>query len=200
MRMPMKWKTILSCFAVGIGIFAMVLVVRAWKSLRQPIPQLEVKQAVPDIPGSFYLRTVPVPDDVRVHLLDGDFKIVRRVNEIPNSCRLIFESSFMTISGSRAKPGEVSLADPGEPFQASDNIVPGLPFRRLELAGLGGTKCFIHYQNGGQTFVSFCLAVIDYATQQTIWVGESQKVARNMDDLRRMILQLQFGDTAGRAC
>jgi hypothetical protein len=196
----MKWKTILSCFAVGIGIFAMVLVVRAWKSLGQPIPQLEVKRAEPEEPDMFYLSTASVSDDVRSHLLDGDFKIVRRVNEIPTSCRLIFESSFKTASGSRAKPGTISLADPGESFQASDNIVPGLPFRRLELAGLGGTKCFLHYQNGGQMFVSFCLAVIDYPNQQTIWVGEFQKVARNMDELRRMILQRQFGDTAGRAC
>jgi hypothetical protein len=60
----------------------------------------------------------------------------------PNSCRWIFESSFVTISGSRAKPGGINLANPGEAFQASDNIVPGLPFRRLEFAGLSDTKPF----------------------------------------------------------
>ncbi|PYT48970.1 MAG: hypothetical protein DMG43_16445, partial [Acidobacteria bacterium] len=83
--MPVKWRTIFSTVAVGIGLFAMFFGFKAWKSLRQPIPQLEFpKQVIPDIPGSFYLRNVPALDDVR--LLDGDFRIVRRVNEIPDSC------------------------------------------------------------------------------------------------------------------
>jgi hypothetical protein len=57
----------------------------AWKSLHQPIPQLEFpKQEFPDIAGSFYLRNVPPLDDV--HLLDHNFKIVRRMNEIPDTC------------------------------------------------------------------------------------------------------------------
>lgn len=200
MRMQMKGKTILSSVAVVIGIFAMFLVVRAWKSLRQPVPQLEVKSAAPDVPNPYYLSTISIPDDSRAHFLDEDFKIVRRVNEIPNGCALIFGSSFVSISGSHPKPGEIRLADPGEAFQVSDSITPGLPFRRLEFAGLGASKCIIHFQSGGKMFPSFCAAVIDYSNHQTVWVGESQKAARNMDELRRMVFQRQFQDTAGPTC
>lgn len=192
-----KYKKIFSSLALGLGVFGLFLTIRTWKSLRQPIPQLEFpKQPVPDIPGSFHLRTVSVQDNVRVHLLDEDFKIVRRMNEIPNSCTMILESSFVTINGFHAKPGEITWANPGEAFQASDNIVPGLPFRRLEFAGLGSTKCFIHYQSGGQPN-SFCLAVIDAAEQKLAWVGESINAAKNVDELRRMIFQRRFGDPGG---
>ncbi len=201
MRMQIaKYKRILSVLAAGVGVFGLFLIIRTWKSLRQPIPPLESpKPALPDIPGTFYLRTVPVSHDVQVHLLDGDFKIVRRVDEIPNTCTTVFESWFVTISGSRAKPGEISLANPGEAFQASDNIVPGLPFRRLEFAGVSDTKCFIHYQSGGQP-AYFCLAVIDYANQKTVCVGDSEKAARNLGELRRMISQRRFRDTRGGGC
>jgi len=199
--MPIKKsKIILSAVAVGIGLFTVFLAVRTWKSLRQPVPQLELpKSAVWDIPGTFYLKAAPVPDEVRIHLLDGDFKIVRRVDEIPGNCTQIFESSFVTISGSRAKPGEVTLANPGEPFQASDYIKPGLPFRRLEFAGLGATRCFIHYQSGGQP-ASFCLVVIDYAAPKTVCAGDSEKAARSLSELRRMISEGRFRDTLGRGC
>ena len=194
--MPVKWRTIFSTVAVGIGLFAMFFGFKAWKSLRQPIPQLEFpKQVIPDIPGSFYLRNVPALDDVR--LLDGDFEIVKRVNEIPANCLLTFESSFVTINGVRARPGDVPLANPGEPFQWSDDIPEDHPpFRRLEFAGMSPGRCFIHYQSGGQPS-SFCLAIIDKANQK-IRVGESSKAARNLDELRRMIAQRRF--RGGRGC
>ncbi len=195
-----KYRIFVSVLAVGLGVVGLFLFVRSWKSLSHPIPQLEVaKPAVQDIPGTFYLRTSSVPDDVRIHFLDGDFKIVSRVDEISGNCMQIFESSFVTISGSRAKPGEVTFANPGEAFQASDAIVPGLPFRRLEFAGLGTSKCFIHYQSGGQPS-SFCLAVIDYPNQKIVWVGEHYKAARNVDDLRRLLVLGRFRDTLGRGC
>jgi hypothetical protein len=168
---------------------------RAWKSLRQPIPQLEFpKQGIPDIPGWFHLKDAPALDEVR--LLDGDFKIVRRVNEVPEACMSIFGSSFVTINGLRAKPGEVRFANPGEPFNRSDAIDENLPFRRLEFAGLSTSGCFIHYQSGGQPS-SFCLAVIDIANHGMM-LGEYQYAAKDLNELRRLIHQRRFRD--GRGC
>lgn len=192
----MRWKAILSTAVAGVGLLAMFLSFNAWKSLKQPIPPLEFpKQEIPDIPGSFYLRNVPVLDDVR--LLDGDFKIVRRVNEIPAPCLLTFEASFVTINRIRAKRGDVPLANPGEPFQWSDDIPEDHPpFRRLEFAGVGATQCFIHYQSGGQPS-SFCLAVIENVNQK-IRVGEYWKRAKDLGELRRMLHRRQFRD--GREC
>src|SRR5215472_7729663 len=109
MRIPMRWKAILSTAVAGIGLLGMFWSFKAWKSLKQPIPLLESpKQGIPDIPGSFYPRNIPTLD---VRLLDGDFKIIRHVNEIPATCLLTFESSFVTINGIRAKPGDVPLAN-----------------------------------------------------------------------------------------
>jgi len=195
--MQVKSKAILSVVAAGIGIFAMFFGFRVRKYYSQPPPQPQSQRGeLLGDPDRFGLRTISVSDEVRVHLLDGDFKIARRMNEIPNSCTRIFESSFVTNSGSHAKSGQIILANPGEAFQASDYIAnPELPFRRLEFAGLSTAKCFIHYQSGGKPS-SFCLAVVDLANQKTVWVGESAKAAESPDDLRRMLFQGQFRHVA----
>lgn len=191
----MKWKIPLSSVLVGIGLFAVFFGFKARKSLRQPIPQLEFpKQEIPDIPGWFHSKDAPSLDDLG--LLYGDFKIVRRVNEVPDTCMSIFESSFVTINGLPAKPGEVRFANPGEPFNWSDVIEGNLPFRRLEFAGLSTSGCFIHYQSGGQ-FSSFCLAVIDTANHKMM-LGEYQNAAKDVNELRRLIHQRRFRD--GRGC
>jgi hypothetical protein len=187
-------KILLSTVVAGIGLFAALFGFKAWKSLRQPIPQLEFpKREIPDIPGSFYLKNVPPVDDI--HLLDGDFKIVRRVNEVPDACMSTFESSFVTINGLHAKAGEVRFANPGESFNWSDAIQEGLPFRRLEFAGLSASGCFVHYQSGGQPS-TFCLAVIDTPNHR-IMVGEYQRAAKDLNELRRLIHQRRFRDCRG---
>jgi hypothetical protein len=192
---PIKWKILLSTAVAGIGLCALVFGFKAWKTLRQPIPELEFpKQEIPDIPGSLYLRNVPTLDDI--HLLDGDFKIVRRVNEVLDACMSSSESSFVIINGLHAKRGEVRFANPGESFNWSDAIEEDLPFRRLEFAGLSTSECFIHYQSGGQPS-SFCLAVINTANHRII-VGEYEKAAKNLHELRRMLHQWRFRD--GRGC
>ena len=188
-------KTLLSTVVAGIGLFAAFLGFKAWNSLRQPVPQLEFpKQEIPDIPGSYYLKNIPPVDDV--HLLDGDVKTVRRVNEIPDACMSTFESSFVTINGLHAKAGEVRFANPGESFNWSDAIERELPFRRLEFAGLSTSGCFIHYQSGGQPS-SFCLAVIENGSQR-IRIGEYWRAAKGLNQLRRMIRDRRFRD--GRGC
>ncbi|HEX4541923.1 MAG TPA: hypothetical protein VH114_02055 [Candidatus Acidoferrum sp.] len=202
-RMQMvKSKGVLLVLVVGTGALALFLGIRTWRTLKKPIPPLEFpERALSEEERQLMLglRTVPVPDAVRVHLLDGDFKIVRHMKEIPSSCRSIFESSFVMTLGLHAKPGEITLADPGEAFQASDSIVPGLPFRRLEFAGVGATNCFIHFQSGGKPS-SFCLSVMDYANHKVIWVGEYYKAARSVGELRRMFQRRLFRDCVGLAC
>jgi hypothetical protein len=190
-----SFTVLLSTVVVGIGLFGAFLGFKAWKSLRRPIPQLEFpKQEIADIPSPFYLKNVPAADDV--HLLDGDFKIVRRVSEVPVACMSTFESSLVTINGLHPKTGEVRFANPGEPFNWSDAIEEDLPFRRLEFAGLSTSGCFIHYQSGGQPS-TFCLAVIDTANHK-IMAGEYERAAKGLNELRRLIHQRRFRD--GRGC
>lgn len=184
---PVKYKRIAVALAGGIGALALILVVRTVEKSKNSIPSDFQQTRFPEGRQVMLgLKTISVLEEVRLHLLDGEFEIVKRMDEIPTSCVSVFKSSFVTTSGGRVDPGEIALANPGERFQASDNIVPGFPFRRLEFAGLGTTKCFIHYQNGGKPS-SFCLAVIDYPSRKTVWVGESERAATNLADLRQMI-------------
>jgi hypothetical protein len=191
-----KHKILSSTLGVGVGLLAIMVAFREWRTLKQPPPPLESSPAsLPRDPDGLRLKTISVSNEVQAHLLDGDFKIVRRMNEIPDNCTNIFESSFLTNSGSHGKSGNITLANPGEPFQTSDYLVNvRLPLRRLEFAGLSPTRCFIHYQKGGTLFTTYCAAVVDYPTKKTVWVGESSKAANNLDDLRRMILEQQFGN------
>src|SRR5215472_5548403 len=185
--------------AAGIGVLALFLVVRVRYTLRKPIPPLVSPQRVlspEERQLILHLRTASVSDDVRAHVLDAEFKIVQSMNAGPRSCTSAFESSFLTRSGDRALPGEITIANPGEPFQASDYIsVRGLPFRRLAFAGLSPSKCFLYYQSGGGP-QSFCLAVIDYASQKTVWAGEYHDAARDIDELRRMMTERRFRDAS----
>ena len=168
---------------------------RVWQILKGPdlTPR---KMTLPEVPGDFELKNAPPLDDV--HLLDDEFRIVRRVSELPSVCISTFESSFVTVNGRPPRPGEFRVANPGERFQWSDYITEELPFRRLEFAGLGATKCFIQYQSGGQPS-TFCLAVIDYTSHNKIRVGQfHERPANSLDELRRMIAQRELRD--GRGC
>jgi hypothetical protein len=42
--------------------------------------------------------------------------------------------------------------------------------------------------------------VMDYAEGKTLWMGESRKAVRTLDDLRFMLSRGLFYDTAGPAC
>jgi hypothetical protein len=157
-------------------------------------------QSTPEEPDNIYLKTVPVPVSTRDHLLDGQFKIVNRIDEITEECRNIFDSSFVNSTRSIPNWKNVQLANPGQPFQATDNIISGLPFRRLILAGSGPHACFIYYERGGAMYPSSCLAVMELIQKKTVWVGESADKARSLDELRFILTHQRFRDSAGPVC
>lgn len=147
----------------------------------------------------YRLGTRAVSAVTREHLLDSEFKLVNQVSQIPQNCISSFDSSFTNAEGAPAG-ARVQLADPGQPFQYSDAIVPGLPFRRLLFAGIAPESCFVYYQHGGVMYPSYCLVVSDKSSTHAIWVGESRKRANNLQDLRSMLVRSEFSDTAGPVC
>ncbi|MGC1267197.1 MAG: hypothetical protein WA853_13000, partial [Candidatus Acidiferrum sp.] len=158
-------------------------------------------QKMPEEPDRIRLNTLPAPNSIASHLLDGNFKIVNRMDDLTEDCTSIFDSAFVNSSGvARAIASAVSLADPAQDFQTSDDVRPGLPFRRLVLAGLGHKSCFIYYEHGGAMYPSSCLALMDYSQKRAIWVGESRKKATTLEDLRSMLSTDQFADTVGPVC
>lgn len=71
----------------------------------------------------------------------ADYRIVRKVADLPAGIRKLYTVK----GGTRA-----AIADPGENFEATDNIIdPDLPRRRLIFAGVAQDRAFIHYEEGG---------------------------------------------------
>ena len=141
-----------SLVVLGFGLVA-ILGTKYLNRLKAPEERVSLepdkKQLMPAEPDRIHLNTVPAPGASQSHLLGGDFKIIYWVNEIAEGCRAIFDSSFVKSSGSASSSTEVILADPGQDFQASDNVRSGIPFRRLVVAGLGPKTCFVYYERGG---------------------------------------------------
>jgi hypothetical protein len=149
-----------------------------------------------------YLNTLSASNAFRSHLLDGEFAIVNRMQDISRGCRAPFESSFSHYSRTAPKKRGIDFADPGQDFNYGDAVRGGVPFRQLHFAGLGPNSCFIYYQQGGRIYPSTCLAVMDYADGKAIWVGvvSGGRAARNFRELRAVFSQHRFSDSGGPDC
>jgi hypothetical protein len=147
-----------------------------------------------------HLRTEAVPDRDRRRLLDGSFDTIDRMQGISENCKDIFYSSFENDSGKTPREAQIRFADPGQPAQFGDSLIPNAPFRQLAFAGQSRKSCFIFYEHGGNAHPSYCLAVMDLTDRRTVWVGEIRKAARNIADLRYFLVTHQFADTVGPAC
>jgi hypothetical protein len=195
-RRPKAWFII----AAGLLLFCGLAYLTELKMHKvQTLPEIRMQQTIPEYPEPI-LKTRLAAVSVRDHLLDGDFKIVDRVKSIPEPWRAIFDASFVEIDGSPAKRDRVQSADPGQPIQESDSVVPGLSFRRLIFAGLGVQRTFIYYEHGGGVPHSYCLAVVDVGSGSVVWVGEARKEARNLRELRLMVSGDLFDESPGPGC
>ncbi len=179
------------------------------KVIRQPraidlLTELAKKEKAEEVksPDPVYLNTLSASDPTRSHLVEEGFKIVYRMQDISQSCRVPFDSSFSYHSRPVPKKRQIDFADPGQDFNYGDAIIGELPFRQLHFAGLGPNSCFIYYQRGGQNYPSSCLALIDYAGGKAVWVGvmAGGRAARNLRDLWAVFSQHKFDDSGGPDC
>src|SRR5205809_974165 len=117
--------------SVAIIITARTIALLKYRSLLQETEaSLRQPQRHPDLDIRALLNTMPLPPKDRDHLLDGDFNLVTRTEEIPNDCLSTFNSSFTKLEG-KVNLKEIELANPGQIFQMSDALIPDAPFRRL---------------------------------------------------------------------
>lgn len=190
----LNWKpasALLACALIVVGW-------RIWLKFRVP-------ETLSNPRGSYtetrpLLATVPTPDGVRNSLLTGDFSVVKRFANISEECRTSFLSSFA--SSSSAKLSSADIADPGAPFQSSDALVAGLPFRRLVFAGERRDECFIYYLHGGKMYPRWCVAIIDKLHGKPVWVGMrvGSIPAQTLDELQAQIRAGVFQDDVGPVC
>jgi hypothetical protein len=102
--------------AGGEGLFAAsgVWYINAIKppkiiNLQDLAPKEEVIESLDPV----FLRTLSAPEAIRRHLLDGEFAIAYRLQDISQSCRSRFESSFSYYSRTVPMKREIDFADPG---------------------------------------------------------------------------------------
>lgn len=142
------------------------------------------QDATPDEVSSFLALLAPTSGSqvARTHNLDGDFKILDSVEQLPASVK----DAFATL----AHQSQFEMADPGHDFQVTDVIThEGLPSRRLIFAGISDKECFVHYERGGYGHSYY---VVVFSTEPSkaafIWGRALSKPAANISGLRSEIL------------
>ncbi len=124
----------------------------------------------------------------KAHLLDGDFTIEYKVERLPGSLK----SAFARL----AKQPEFKMANPGEKFEATDDISdPGLPNRRLIFAGVSKNRYFIHYEHGGIGY--HCdVVVFDVNPEGEVsFLGAGSGRAKDLGQLRALVSSNSFGSS-----
>jgi hypothetical protein len=123
------------------------------------------------------------------HILDGPFTDVTKTEAMPATVK----QAFAKIT---AEPS-FALANPGQKFQVTDVVVDrALPRRRLIFAGVRGDEWFVHYEIGGYAH-SYCVLLfkVDPHDQlQFVWGGAGFHAAKNLDQLRKMVVAGKFSD------
>ncbi len=79
----------------------------------------------------------------RAHVRDDRFQNVTSIRGLPLGVR----DELQTLFGSST----LAIAEPGAPFQATDDVAAGasLPIRRLAVAGCSVDHCLVYYERGG---------------------------------------------------
>jgi hypothetical protein len=98
--------------------------------------------------GAWVAHSQPAPADagftsaLRDHVRAERFTPLTSVATLPASVRDALGELF--------KGKTLEMADPGQPFQATDVMVtPRLPARRLVTAGCSADHCLVYYERGG---------------------------------------------------
>jgi len=79
------------------------------------------------------------------------------------------------------------VADPGQPFNYTDDIDPKLPMRQLIVAAVSKEYCIISYWQGGD-WLEFKTTIVEWSggSARVIWVSVSQG-GFNFRDLKEMV-------------
>ncbi len=141
------------------------------------------QDATSDEVNSFLALLAPTPSSQATgtdnrHDLDGDFKILTSVEQLPASVKTAFAAL--------AHQSKFEMADPSRDFQLTDVIThEGLPRRRLIFAGISDRDCFIHYEMGGYGH-SFYVVVFSRASSGAtfIWGKALSKPVRDLAELK----------------
>lgn len=132
--------------------------------------------------STFANMSVPAATE-RQKLLAEHFTEVRDAAAFPASCRRGFAAL--------ARTHDFELANPGQPYQATDVVSRRLPWRRLFIGGASSDRCVVFYEIGGfATHRAVVVLDISQKTPVLVWGGADGK---NPADLRELISQIVEG-------
>jgi hypothetical protein len=107
--------------------------------------------------------------DLRETFVATQFRQVTEFAKLPESAR----SNLLAHFASR-EPVEqrVYIADPDQPFNVGDALLPGppLPMRRLKFGGVAPTLSFIYYEHGGLGF-HYHLIIYSKSESEPVFAG-----------------------------
>jgi hypothetical protein len=181
-----RTQLIVACVSV-CSITAAALLMMGYFQRRyamEPLPAPYPGPAEPT-PRQTYIS---LPQTEVRQLLSGNCTTVVESRKLPDQIK----NGFATIT--RDKP--FALADPGARFNATDVMEPGLPRRRLVLAGGCDDRWFIEYEHGG-IGLSIALMVLRINRDQSVtllWGRPLREKARNLDELRTALNNAEFWD------
>jgi hypothetical protein len=116
------------------------------------------------------------------NLLGMQYRIVRSVHQVPEA----LQQSFANLAGV-----SFTMVDPGKPM-STDDIIPGVPTRRLVFAGIGKDAAVLVYEQGGYAN-TLNAAVFSYSNGGGVWIATlSSHLVNDIPTLRTAIDNGQF--------
>jgi hypothetical protein len=164
---------------IAVGAILILLIV-ALIYVRNTPPHFKVQPIPNDSPT---LTTASVE-----MLLNSNFRVVRRVQQIPN----VVKESFAALSG---RP--FAMVNPNQDM-STDMMLPGVPNKRLVFLGLSDQTAVIVFEQGG--FASSLDAVVfSYARGGGTWTVTIDNPVQDISDLKRAVDNNRFTTFEGRA-
>ena len=121
----------------------------------------------------------------RKRLLASTLRVATTTAEIPVEVRKAFAALVH-------QPA-FEMAEPTQPFQATDTIAPGppLPGRRLIYAAYGEGLCVIHYERGGYAHLYEVMAftLSKGAPPELAWSALTQGKLEDLEALRKAVAE-----------
>jgi len=170
MRKGFQTKRILIVAVVVTAIAAGVVFFVTWNSER-PLSVSPVPKNAPTLNQA----------DVEKLLQVKQFRTVRLVRQLPSTLKQSFTNSIGI---------PFDMVDPGKPM-STDNIIPGVPTRRLIFAGVSDDSAILVYEQGGYTG-EFNVLVFWYGDGGRNWKATLNTPASDIPSLRRIIEDRQF--------
>jgi hypothetical protein len=122
-----------------------------------------------------------------------DVRLLKTVEALPSEIRLRFQEHPIDMKTGKPSEKVVNMANPGKSWNAGCMILPGLPSRQLQFAGISQGTCFVVFNTGGFASRQW-VALFDVTKPGKPFIAGALASPRStdMESLRRMAHSKQF--------